>query len=490
MAKQKKLIDISDQEIEAIYDSGKEATVSFIRTLVDKLNDLAIIVEKQQKEIDHLKSIINKDSHNSSKPPSSDDPFKKKKKKINSLRKKGGKVGGQPGRKGANLQQSKNPDIIKRIKLNGQCSCGKNKSQGKIIGTETRQIFDVPEIKIQVTEYQAEIHECDCGEIHTADFPEGLKMQAQYGENVKALVVYLKHYGFMSYERLQDFIKDVLNQKISQGTLVNMVNECAKKMEPFSQQIKTSLINSDLVHFDETGFRIEGERYWLHSAGNDQLTYYYPHKFRGKNAMDDIGILPFFKGIAVHDHYISYFKYALCIHALCNAHHLRELIFFAEQEEEWAGKIIDCLLDAKKEKDKGFNFSYKRINYYRNRLNRLLNEGLKIHPKQEKKQKARGRPKQSKQHNLLKRMKFRINDVLRFILEKIVPFDNNLAERDVRMTKVQQKISGTFRSFTGAINFCIIRSYISTARKQSISIFQAIACSLKNQMIISLKYGE
>ena len=154
--------------------------------------------------------------------------------------------------------QSKNPDIIKCLKPSGQCSCGKNKSQGKIIGAEKRQVFDLPEIKIQVTEYQAEIHECDCGEIHIADFPAGLNIHAQYGENLKALVVYLKHYGFMSYERLQDFIKDVLNQKISQGTLVNMVNECAQKIEFFTQQIKISLINSNLVHFDETGFRIEG----------------------------------------------------------------------------------------------------------------------------------------------------------------------------------------------------------------------------------------
>jgi len=489
MANQKKLIDISDQEIEAIYDSGKEATVSFIRTLIDKVNDLAIIVEKQQQEIDHLKSIINKDSHNSSKPPSSDSPFKKKK-KTNSLRKKGGKVGGQPGRKGSNLEQTKNPDIIKQLKPSGRCSCGKNKSQGKIIGTEKRQVFDLPEIKIQVTEYQAQIRKCDCGKIHPADFPEGLNIHAQYGENIKSLVVYLKHYGFMSYERLQDFIKDVLNQKISQGTLVNMVNECAKKMEPFTQQIKASLIKSDLIHFDETGFRIEGERHWLHSAGNNNLTFYYPHKFRGKKAMDDIGILPFFKGIAVHDHYLSYFKYMLCMHALCNAHHLRELIFFAEQEEEWAGKIINCLLDAKEEKDQGLDFSYKRINYYRNRLNRLLNEGLKMHPVHEKIHKARGRTKQSKQHNLLRRMKARIDEVFRFILEKIVPFDNNLAERDVRMAKVQQKISGTFRSFTGAINFCTIRSYISTVRKQNISVFQAIAFSFKNQMIISVNCGE
>lgn len=488
MEVKKKLIDISDQEIESIYDSGKEATVSFIRVLVDKINDLAEIVDKQQQEINQLKSIIKKDSHNSNKPPSSDNPYKNKKTK--SLRKKGGKKGGQLGHKGTNLKQSSNPDITKKLKLKGKCSCGKRISTGEIIGNEKRQVFDLPEIKIEIVEYQAPIVECDCGEIHTAKFPKGVNVKAQYGKNIKALAVYLKHYGFMSYERLQEFMNDVIGQKISQGTLVKMINDCAENVKPFVAEIKNSLIREDVVHFDETGFRIEGALNWLHSAGNNKYTYYYPHKARGKKAMDEIGILPLFRGIAVHDHWESYYLYTLCSHSLCNSHHLRELIFFEEQGEKWAGKIFKCLLDAKKEKEKALSFTKARLKYYKNRMNRLLNEGLKIHPEIKKTVRTRGRPKQTKEHNLLKRMKRRIDDVLRFILELLVPFDNNLAERDVRMTKVQQKISGTFRSLAGAVNFCNIRSYISTARKQDFSVFRAILLSFRNINILDLNVAE
>lgn len=233
----------------------------------------------------------------------------------------------------------------------GICNCGKCVSEGKIIGYDKRQIFDIPDIKITITEYQAEITSCDCGEIHTAKFPDNVKNKAQYGNNIKALAVYLKYYGFVSYERISEFISDVIGQKISQGTLVNMINECASNIEPYTEYIKKALINEELVHFDETGFRIEKSLHWLHSAGNSKYTYYFPHKRRGKEAMDEMGILPFFKGIAVHDHWDSYYLFSLCNHSLCNSHHLRELIFFDEQGEGWADKIIECLLDAKQEKE-------------------------------------------------------------------------------------------------------------------------------------------
>ena len=488
MAEEKKLIDISDQEIEAIYNSGKEATVSFIRVLIDKINELAITVEKQQQEINQLKAVINKDSHNSNKPPSSDNPYKKQRTK--SLRKKGGKIGGQFGHEGSNLKQTLDPDYVQKLNPHGKCICGKNISQAIIIGKDIRQVFDLPEIKIQVTEYQSPVLKCECGKTHRAIFPSGINSKTQYGNNLKAFVVYLKHYGLMSYERIEDLIEDFLGQNISQGTLVNMVQDCAKNIKPFTELIKNALIDSKIVHFDETGFRIDGTLNWLHSAGNQDFTYYHPHKARGVKAMNDMGILPFFKGIAVHDHWESYFSYNLCSHSLCNSHHLRELIFFSERDEKWADKIIKCLLDAKDEKNQNLHFSDERKKYYRSKLLRLLNEALKIHPEMKKTKKTRGRQKQSQEHNLLSRMKNRINDVLRFVFEHFVPFDNNLAERDIRMTKVQQKISGTFRSLSGAYDFCAIRSYISTARKQGNSVFESILKSFNNQMIISLKGAE
>lgn len=470
MVAKKKLIDISDKEIEAIYDAGKEVTVNFIKMLIDKINQLETRVQE-------LEAQISKNSHNSNKPPSLDNPYKKK---TRSLRKKGGKIGGQKGHKGTNLKQTENPDKIIRIQAKGKCSCGKVITDGKIKGYDKKQVIDIPKIEVKTTEYQAEIVECNCGKIHRAKFPTEAKVKVQYGPNIKAIVVYLKHYGFMSYERISEFLEDVINQEISQGTLVNIINECALNLEPYVEKIKEAIIKEPVVHFDETGIRIESSLHWLHSAGDENYTYYFPHKRRGKKAMDVMGILPCFKGIAVHDHWDSYYQFIQCLHSLCNSHHLRELIFFEEQNEVWAAKLKKCLLDAKEEKEKCRKFTKERIKYYRMRMYRILNAGLKIHPEEKGHNKKRGRPKQSKEYNLLLRMKNRIDDVLRFIMNKSVPFDNNLSERDVRMVKVQQKVSGTFRSFLGAKSFCTIRSYISTVRKQGKSVFKALYACLQN----------
>jgi len=473
-----KLIDITDDQIGAIYDSGKDATVSFIRTLIDKINELSKTVERQQIEINELKAIIAKDSHNSSKPPSSDNPFRKMTK---SLRKKGGKSGGQKGHKGFNLKKSNNPDIIKKLLVQGKCGCGRCLSSGNKTGVLTRQVVDFQEIKPITTEYQAEMVECvKCGEVHVADFPPDVKANVQYGQNIKSLIVSLKCHGFVSYERISEFFTDVIGLKMSQGTLVNIVNECAAILKPAVDKIKEELKKEPVVHFDETGLKINNSLHWLHSAGNNKYTFYFPYPKRGKAAMDAADILPHYKGIAVHDHWESYYNYTKCDHSLCNSHHLRELIFFEEQDEGWAGKIKECLLAAKMEKDKNPKLPRERIRFYRVKLLRQLNAGLKIHPKEKAIDKKRGRVKQSKAHNLLIRMKNRIDDVLRFTMNPSVPFDNNSAERDIRMTKVQQKVSGTFRSSRGAINFAIIRSYISTVRKHGLSVFKAIANSMRN----------
>ncbi|MCW8824374.1 MAG: IS66 family transposase, partial [Ignavibacteriaceae bacterium] len=404
--------------------------------------------------------------------PSSDNPYKKNKKKTKSLRKKGGKVGGQKGHKGSNLNQVNNPDHMVPLSTNTVCDCGHNISNVIVESFDTRQVFDINEIKLNVTEYQAEVKRCPvCGQIHTADFPEEVKSKAQYGPRIKALTLYLKHHGFMSYERIQELCEDWIGIPISQGTLVNFTNACACDLEPVVEDIKDKLIESDIIHCDESGIRIMGTLHWLHVTGNEYFTYYYPHKNRGKVAMDEIGILPNYTGIVIHDHWDSYYKYENCLHSLCNAHHLRELIYFEENDEKWAEKLKKCLIDAKDEKE-DIGITKKRIKYYKSRFKRLLNEGLKIHPECKKNKKKRGRQKQSGEHNLLKRLKEKIDDVLRFITNKQVPFDNNSGERDVRMIKVQQKVSGTFRSIAGAENFCIIRSYISTIKKCGYSVYK------------------
>lgn len=476
MAAKKKFIDITDQEIEAIYDSGKEATVSFIKTLVDKINELAgltEIVKKQQEEINQLKAIINKDSHNSNKPPSLDNPFKKKTKSMRT--KSGKKPGGQKGHKGNNLKKVSNPDKIKKAYVPEKCDCGKALKNVKVIDTITRQLFDLILSPLYVTEYQGVIKECGCGRVHYPKFPANVKNETQYGNNIKAFAVYLKQYGFISYDRISELFKDIFNVEISQGTLVNFVNECSGKLKPVVGKIKEKLQNSEVCHFDESGIRIEGSLNWLHTAGTDELTYYFPHSKRGHKAMVSMGILPNFTGVAIHDGWESYFQFKNCIHGLCNQHHLRELTFFEEKDEKWAKKIKTCLKSAKKEKDNLFSISKKRYLAYRKRLTRLIREGMKLHPEKQKTNRKRGRVKQSKEYNLLKRLRDNIDSVLLFLKILSVPFTNNRAEQDVRMVKTQQKVSGTFRSIEGAFSFCIIRSYISSIKKGGVSPFKALS---------------
>ena len=335
-----------------------------------------------------------------------------------------------------------------------------------------------------MTEYQGEIKECSCGRIHYPKFPEDIRNETQYGKNIKAFAVYLKQYGFISYERISELFKDVFKVEISQGTLVNFVNECSKNLKPVVKRIKEKLQGSKVCHFDESGIRIEGILNWLHTAGNDELTYYFPHSKRGYEAMVSMGILSNFTGVAIHDGWESYFQFNNCLHGLCNQHHLRELTFFEEKDEKWVKKIKACLIAAKKEKDKLAAISKKRYSAYRNRLTRLIREGIKLHPEKKKTNRKRGRPKQSKEFNLLKRLRDNIDSVLRFLKYPFVPFTNNRAEQDVRMVKTQQKVSGTFRSIEGAFSFCITRSYISSIKKCGNSVFEALASVWSTNIIL------
>ena len=273
---------------------------------------------------------------------------------------------------------------------------------------------------------------------------------------------------------MAEFFSDVFGINISQGTFVNFIDEYSKKIKPCVEEIKDKLRESDILHCDESGIRIEGALHWVHSTGTEKLTYYYPHKRRGNKAMEDMGILPYFKGVAIHDHWDSYFRYTGCLHSLCNTHHLRELVFFEENEQKWAKNIKKCFLDVKIEKDEKCFLCEERINLYKKRFLKNINQGFKLHPKNVKINKTRGRPKQSNEYNFLYRVKERVNDVFRFIIDPKVSFDNNLAEPDIRMLKIQQKVSGSFRSYEGALSFCLIRSYISSIRKNGQSIFKAL----------------
>lgn len=488
--KRKRLRDHFKEHLNRLLENGPEAVVDFMMDQHNAVEALTKAVEKQREinaelvlRIKELEARMDEDSHNSHKPPSSDSPYTQPNEKPKSRRKRSGKTpGGQKGHAGHTLHPTENPDTTVELPVKGRCECGRDLEQAHIIDHVIRQMFDIVLPQLSSTEFRGEIRACACGKVHKAEFPDYLTGRVQYGPTIKSLAVYLKHHGMISYERLQELYTEVLGIGLSQGTLVNFVTECAKRLTPVGEEIKAGVRDSAVVHFDESGLRILGSLHWLHVASTEKLTYYFPHKKRGTEAMTAMGILPHFTGTAIHDHWESYYTYA-CTHGLCNAHHLRELIYFAEHGENWAEKFMDCLIDAKREKDESPILSGTRITYYKNRLKRILREGLHLHPKRLKTDKTRGRPKQTKQHNFLSRLNKKVDDVLRFIIDAAVPFDNNQGERDIRMLKVQQKVSGTFRSYRGAKSFCIIRGYISSIRKNRQPVFNAIRSAWSSQII-------
>ena len=487
-SKKKDILNITREQILTLYKAGPDAVLSFIFHIRDLFNSLRVQIETQQEVIDkqqrqlerqekriqQLEAFINKNSRNSHKPPSSDGL-----KKIPKVRKPSGKKpGGQKGHKGTTLQMIENPDIIEVHKVERCGRCGQSLKGKKVLSYDRRQVFDLPPIKVEVTEHQAEIKECGrCGTLSTAEFPEGVTHKTQYGPGLKATAAYIKGYGLLSYERAAELFEDLFGVPLSSGTLVNIEREIGERLEEVNERIKDQILDSPVVHFDETGMRIEGKLHWLHVAGTEEATYYMPHGKRGSQAIDAIGILPSFEGIAVHDGWSSYFNYG-CDHALCNAHHLRELTFVYEQEgQPWAKQMIEFLLEVKEKKEKstGQRFSAKRIQEFERRYRDIVAMGMAANPPPvEEGKKKRGRKKKSKAANLLDRLRHHEKAVLAFMYDFSVPFHNNLGERDIRMMKVQQKISGTFRSSEGALSFCRIRSYISTVKKQGLNVMAAL----------------
>lgn len=348
--------------------------------------------------------------------------------------------------------------------------------------SQKRQEFNI-KITTFITEYQAQVLIDNLGVKYVAQFPKGIDGAVQYGPTVRGMAVYLSNFQMLPFERMSDFFRHQISLPISTGTLVNMNAEASKLLLEFEQAAKRALIKSSLIYHDETGINIAGKTHWLHSASNDLWTLFCAHKKRGNEAMNDIGILPNFSGIVMHDNWASYFVYE-CVHALCNAHHIRELTRAAEDDaQKWAAKMLTLLLAIKKEVDDSPDgkLSTERINERHNEYDSLLIEAelectspLPEPLPEAGQKKKRGRQKKTKSRNLLERLKDRKAATLLFMENQLVPFTNNQAERDLRMTKVQQKISGCFRSESGATDFCRIRSFISTCMKQEEDVSQAL----------------
>ena len=415
-----------------------------------------------------LANRLNLNSTNSSKPPASD-PNREKRPK----RKTGKKTGGQKGHVGTTLKKVDDPDKVEVIKIDRRKLPA---GQYRQVGFDSRQVFDI-DISRVVTEYQAQILEDAKGNRFVASFPEGVTKAVQYGPSVKAHSVYMSQFQLVPYNRIQDYFAEQLHLPVSEGSIFNFNKEAFSFLADFENRVKNQLAASDFAHADETGINIGGKGHWLHCISNDDWTLYYPHEKRGTDAMNDMGILPRFKGILCHDHWKPYYKYN-CTHALCNAHHLRELTRALEQDgQQWAQKL-KTLLETINEKvtDAGGALNAKESKKYRLQYRALIKQA-EIEcpgPSRPKKKGKRGRIKKTKSRNLLERLRDYEQDTLRFMDNDHVSFSNNLGENDIRMTKVQQKISGCFRSIGGAQIFCRVRSYLSTCRKQGVKASQAL----------------
>lgn len=447
----------------------RQAYEELLRT-IELLKDRVRKLENANKALEER---LNKDSSNSHKPPSSDGY----RKVIKNNREKSGKSqGAQKGHKGKTLKMVIDPDKVIEHKVKGTCQCGKDLEQASVVRIERRQVFDLPEKLMEVTEHQVEIRQCCCGAVHQAECKE--KGNTQYGSRIKSLAVYLNQYQFVPYERLQDFFEDVIGTSISDGVLTGSNELLFEQLEKPEEQIKQALQDSKVLHNDETGMRCSGKLQWIHSSSTERYTHYSIHQKRGKEAMDAIGILPDFKGISVHDRWAPYDNYG-CTHALCNAHLLRELKSVKEESgRKWAAGMITLLTSANNLKKEN-KLDATAIHSIEKQYKQIIDQGITEEPPLVIPAiKKRGRIKKPKPLKLLEAFIDRREQILRFVHNKDVPFDNNLAERDIRMVKLKQKISGCFRTSHGGEVFCRIRSYISTIRKQGHGVIDAIEKAL------------
>jgi transposase len=433
-------------------------------------------------EVEKLQDQVKKNSSNSGLPPSSD-RFSRKKR---SLRQKSGKaVGGQKGHEGKTLLQVADPDqiIVHAVECCEHCHADLQAVES--ITEERRQVIHLPIKRTMVTEHQTQSKCCPhCQQITQAHFPQDVRAPIQYGADLGAVAVYLVEQQLEPYERTSEILEDLLGCSMSVGTISRFIEHCAKNLEGVEEQTKEALRGAPVMHNDETSCSVAGQRWWMHSSSTKTLTHYAVHARRGQEALDAIDILPRFHGISIHDGWQTYFLYS-CLHALCNVHHLRELKFQAEHKKQvWAADLINVLLDMKQAvqepREAGQTCLAPQVREQLSaQYDAAIQAGYEANPPDPPPiVPKKGRRAQSKARNLLDRLTKHSDAVLRFLDDFAVDFDNNLAERDLRMVKVQQKVSGCFRSSHGAHAFARIRGYLSTLRKQGRNVLHALEMAL------------
>ena len=450
-----------------------QAQVERLRAQVSELRGRNFQLQRRNAE---LEALATKDSHNSSRPPSSDPP---RAKRTRSLRRPSGRPpGGQRGHRGETLRLAPRPDRIVEHRPQECRCCHAPLPASQVVRHLRQQVVEVVPARLRVTEHRLAVVRCEaCGRTMPGEFVHSVRSGVQYGPGVKARVLYLQQYQLLPYGRTSEAMRDLFGCRVSAGTVANIVRECAAGLVETELQIKRGLRRSPVLHADETGLRIDKRLGYVHVASTERLTHYASATHRGQTAITEINVLPGYRGTCVHDGWLAYTHYTRCRHALCGVHLLRELTYFEElsaQTKTWAMPLKELLLEMKREVERvreegGRQLGHERLTSLTERYDRLVAEGLRAQLPPELPQQV---CKQAR--NLLRRLERRKEEVLLFLTDFSVPFDNNQAERDLRMIKLQQKTSGCFRTEDSARRFCRIRSYISTMRKQRRGVLRAL----------------
>ena len=446
--------------------------------------ELRSVIARLEARVTDLEVRLKANPRNSSMPPSAEGLGKPPANRAE-RRKAKRKPGKQPGDEGHHLAQVPDPDEV-ILHRPARCpACEGELGGAEILDVETRQVFEVPRTRAHVTEHQLLKVRCSCGCATKATAPPEATAPACYGPGVRALAVYLSVYQHVPYERLAEIFCDLLHMPVSVGAIKTMVGEAGSGLGLFLDVVTGLLRDAPAVHFDETGGRVEGSLHWIHVASTSLYTLLMCHKRRGTVAMDHMGVIAEMAGVAIHDGWKPYRSYEV-VHALCNAHHLRELTGVVDTlGQEWATEMIDLLLDAKEAVESAVargaeHLDGSTLHSIRIRYGKLIAAGWNLNPKH-----VRGRPwgpARKKAVNLLERLDTHRHDVLRFTVDFAVPFDNNQGERDIRMVKLQQKISGSWRTKVGADNFCAVRSYVSTMKKHGYDVLAGLRQLFEGQV--------
>lgn len=483
------------------------ATIEKLTKLIETLNhaneqqahqieELQALIKSLQDEVARLRESINKNSRNSSKPPSTDGL--KKPSPVSLRDKSGKKKGGQEGHNGAHLATIVEPDHIEPHMPSGCESCPHYADcKSKACIAEKRSVIDAV-INVDITEHQALKVECPLGNgTLRGTFPDNVRGPIQYGEELQALVVSLNTVGAVSVNRIHEILGNVFNIPLSTGVIYNIIHRCAENVTETVSHIADHVKDSSLAHFDETGTRVDGKLWWVHNASNACYTHLEISPKRGSKGMDEIGILPEFHGIAVHDCWAPYWNYPDLIHAICNAHITRELIGILQNHpyQSWASDFKSLLQEMKKARDKAVAKGLEALSsYYHRKFSRrydtIIAKGLEMNPLQVQQQtKKRGRPSKGKIRALIERLQKLKDAVCLFAYDFSVPYTNNQAEQDIRIMKVKNKVTGGFRTEQGVRDYLKIMSYAGTAKKNKINVHDAIRQAVCGNIQWTLECG-